>query len=291
MTYPRLIAGSMLCLFGSASIWAQTAAPKPATPARASASGLVATPIAPLVEPSVPSKPVELPGSASGSAPPPELVRVLLTPGGETTLASPVAAKVQALNASLGASFARGQTLVSFDCSEPVARLDMAKAELDGATEQHEAKIRMKGLDQASDVEVAMAASAVAKFRAQIALSKAQVQQCTVVAPWAGRVAKLHIKNHMSVTPGQAMLDLVMSAPLKLKINAPSKRLGQITVGSVFDVAIDETGKTYKARVSAVNSRVDPVSQTIEIEAGFVGTFPDLLAGMSGTANFATAKK
>lgn len=224
------------------------------------------------------------------SVPAPDLVRVLLTPGGETTLASPVAAKIQSLNATLGARFASGQTLVSFDCSEQTARLDMAKAELDGAVEQHEAKIRMKGLEQASDVEVALAASAVAKFRAQIALSKAQVQQCTVVAPWAGRVAKLHIKNHMSVTPGQAMLDLVMSAPLKLKLNVPSRRMAQLTVGSQFNVTIDETGKTYKARISAVNSRVDTVSQTIEMEAAFVGAHADLLAGMSGTADFATSK-
>lgn len=220
----------------------------------------------------------------------PELVRVLLTPGGETTLASPVAGKVQSLNATLGARFASGQTLVSFDCSEQTARLDMAKAELDGAVEQHEAKIRMKGLQQASDVEVALAASAVAKFSAQIALSKAQVRQCTVVAPWAGRVAKLHIKNHMSVTPGQAMLDLVMNGPLKLKLNAPSKRMAQLTAGSQFNVTIDETGKTYKARISAVNSRVDTVSQTIEIEAAFVGTHADLLAGMSGTTDFAPSK-
>ncbi len=216
-----------------------------------------------------------------------ELVRVLLTPGGETTLASPVTARIQRLNASLGARFASGQVLVSFDCTEPTARLDMAKAELDGAVEQHEAKIRMKGLEQASDVEVALAATAVAKFRAQTALSKAQVQQCSVVAPWAGRVAKLHVKNFMSVTPGQPMLDLVMSAPLKLKLNVPSNRLGQVKVGSQFNVTVDETGKIYKARVSAVNSRVDPVSQTIEIEAAFVGAYPELLAGMSGTADFA----
>ena len=227
-------------------------------------------------------------GTQAAIVPPPELVRVLLTPGGETTLASPVAAKVEHMNATLGSRFAGGQILVSFDCKEQTARLDMAKAELDGAIEQHEAKIRMKGFEQASDVEVALAASAVAKFRAQTALSKAQVQQCTVVAPWAGRVAKLHIKNHMSVIPGQPMLDLVMNAPLKLKLNVPSIRMGQVKVGSQFNVTVDETGKIYKARVSAVNSRVDPVSQTIEIEAAFVGAYPDLLAGMSGTADFST---
>ncbi len=270
---------ALMCVLGlslGTAAWAQTTPP---------ASKALTVPANPPT-----TTPVAAGAGLPAIVPTPELVRVLLTPGGETTLASPVAAKVQNLNASLGASFSRGQTLVSFDCSEQTARLDMAKAELDGAVEQHEAKIRMQGLEQASDVEVALGASAVAKFRAQIALSKAQVQQCTVVAPWAGRVAKLHIKNHMSVTPGQAMLDLVMSAPLKLKLNAPSKRMGQVRVGSQFNVTIDETGKTYAARVSAVNSRVDPVSQTIEMEAGFVGTHPDLLAGMSGTASFATTK-
>lgn len=270
--------------------WSQTVPPKTSSPARTAASGPVTAPAPVPAQIPAPAKPAELPPASAATAAAPELVRVLLTPGGETTLASPVAARIDALNVTLGASFTRGQTLVSFDCSEPAARLNMANAELDGATEQHEAKIRMQGLEQASDVEVALAASAVAKARAQIALSKAQVQQCTVTAPWAGRVAKVHVKNHMSVTPGQALVDLVMSAPLKLKINAPSKRLASIKVGSRFEVTIDETGKTYLARVSAVNSRVDPVSQTIEIEAGFVGSHNDLLAGMSGTANFGSAK-
>jgi hypothetical protein len=36
--------------------------------------------------------------------------------------------------------------------------------------------------------------------------------------------------------------------------------------------------------VSAVNSRVDAVAQTVELEAQFDGTPPDLVAGMSGIA-------
>jgi hypothetical protein len=40
-----------------------------------------------------------------------------------------------------------------------------------------------------------------------------------------------------------------------------------VSAGALFDVAIDETGKSYQAWVVAVNSRVDPVSQTIEIES------------------------
>ena len=228
--------------------------------------------------------------AAPSSAPLAEAVRVLLIPDSETTLSSPVTAKIKMLSATIGAPVGAGQTLVSFDCEEPIARLTMANAELAGAVESHEAKIRMRGLEQASDVEVALAASVAAKARGQVALQKAQVAQCTVVAPWSGRVSKVHVRNHMSVTPGQAMLDLVKSGPLRIKLNVPSRLIGKIRTGTLMDVSIDETGLTYQARVRAFNSRVDPVSQTIEIEAAISKFHPELLPGMSGVANLGSLK-
>jgi RND family efflux transporter MFP subunit len=211
-------------------------------------------------------------------------VRVLLVADRETSLSSPVTARVKAVNLSIGAPFSAGQTLLDFDCEEPLARQAMAQAELAGAIESHEAKIRMQGLEQASDVEVALAASAAAKARAQLALQNAQVGQCSLKAPWAGRVAKVHVRSFMSVTPGQALLDIVKSGPLRLRLNAPSRLFPVIKMGSAFNLAIDETGKSYPARVVAINSRVDPVSQTIEVEAAMLKTHPELLPGMSGVA-------
>jgi membrane fusion protein (multidrug efflux system) len=222
--------------------------------------------------------------AADGPSPSGDTVRVLLIADRETTLSSPVTARIKTLNMSIGVSFTAGQSLVGFDCEEPVARLGMAQAELAGAVEMHEAKIRMQGLEQASDVEVALAASAVAKSRAQVALQNAQVGQCSIKAPWAGRVAKVHVRNYMSVVPGQPMVDIVKSGPLRLKLNAPSRLISKVKTGTLFNVAIDETGKSYQARVIAINSRVDPVSQTIEIEAGIIKHYEELLPGMSGIA-------
>lgn len=218
-------------------------------------------------------------------------VRVLLIPSLDTTISSPVAGRIKVIESQLGAGFAAGKVLIGFDCDEPVARLNMAKADLAGALETHEAKVRLQGLEQASDVEVALAAAAAAKARAQQALGAAQVAQCNVHAPWAGRIAKVHVRNHMSVSAGQPLLDLVKTGPLKLKLSVPSRWLARMKPGVAFDVAIDETGKAYEARVSAMNSRIDPVSQTIEIEASIVKHHPELLAGMSGTAHFVVAPK
>lgn len=213
-----------------------------------------------------------------------ETVRALLIPPAETTLSSPVVGTIKAINAVLGSSFSKGQTLIEFECDEPKARLAMAQAELTGAVEQHEAKLRMQGLEQASEVEVALAASAVAKARAQAALNQAQIAQCTVTAPWAGRVSRLTGRSFMSVTPGQPLLDIVRAGPLKLKLNAPSRWVAQIQPGKVMQVTVDETGKTYPARIARVNSRVDAASQTVELEAQMNASFAELLPGMSGVA-------
>ncbi|MBC7601593.1 MAG: efflux RND transporter periplasmic adaptor subunit [Ramlibacter sp.] len=205
-------------------------------------------------------------------------------------MSSPTTARIARLNVSMGLPFQTGQVLIAFDCEEPQARLKMAKAEMAAAQETLDARVRMQGLDQASAVEVALAAAAVNKARGQIDLNEAQIGQCAIKAPWSGRVAKVHIKSFMSVTPGQPLLDLVKSGPLRLKLNLPSKMIAQVSKSTLFKVDIDETGKAYEAKVNAVNSRVDPVSQTVEVEAVLVKPYPELLPGMSGVASLSTMR-
>jgi RND family efflux transporter MFP subunit len=236
----------------------------------------------------LPQAPADAPAPASASQA--DQVRVLLVARRETTLSSPAAARITDLNATTGSAFIKGQTLIAFDCDEPMARMKMAQAELAGAQETLDGRLRMQGLEQASEVEVALAAAAVAKARGQVDLQEAQISQCAIKAPWPGRVAKLHIKNYMSVTPGQPLLDLVMNGPLRLKLNLPSKLVARVGTGTLVDVTIDETGKTYEARVHAVNSRIDPVSQTVEVEATMTSLHPELLPGMSGVANLASLR-
>jgi len=217
-----------------------------------------------------------------------EKVRVLLIPDQETTVSrsgsSLAAARINKLNVTLGSTFSAGKTLITFNCNVPRARLAMSKAELSGAVETHTAKLRMQGLEQAGDVEVALAASVVAKASAEVKLGELQISYCSITAPWDGRVAKVYVRNHMTVTPGQPMLDLVKSGPLRLRVNIPSRLLSQLRIDSKFEVTIDETEKTYQAIIVAINSRVDAVSQTVEIEGLMTQRFPELLAGMSGTA-------
>lgn len=215
-----------------------------------------------------------------------DTLRVLLAASEETTLSSQISGRVQTLTLALGDSFTKGKPLVRFDCDEQQARLKMSQAELAAARENHEAKLRLQGLQQAGEVEVSLAASNAEKARAQVDLYRAQLAHCTVSAPFSGRIAKLSVRSHQSVAPGQPLLDIVSDGPLKLRVNAPGKWVGWLRRGTRFDVQIDETGKRYKATVSALNARIDAVSQTIEIEGTLDQAAADLLPGMSGVALF-----
>ena len=215
-----------------------------------------------------------------------ESPRVLLIPERETTIVAQMIGTVYKLGGELGGAFRSGATLVRFNCTEQRARLNMARAEFNSADEQHRAKKRLQALGGAGEVEVSLAQAAVAKAQAQIDLGNAQLAQCTIHAPFSGRISKLHVRQHQGVNVGQPVMDIVSNGPLEVKLNAPSHWLSWMKKGTKFDIEIDETGKRYPAAISAINARVDAVSQSIEVEGRVTGSFPELLAGMSGNARF-----
>jgi membrane fusion protein, multidrug efflux system len=213
-------------------------------------------------------------------------VRVLLDPDVETVLLAQMVGRIVKLNGDLGRRVVKGELLVGMDCSESLAKLTMSQAELASASETYNSKVRLKKLDAAGDIEVSLAAAAVSRADGQIAMTQAQIQNCSVHAPFSGRIARMHVKPHQGVNAGQTLLELVSDGPPRLRLNVSSKWLRTIKVGTPFEVEIEETGKTYEAAVSAINGRVDAVAQTIEVEARLSRPYKTLLAGMSGTARF-----
>jgi membrane fusion protein (multidrug efflux system) len=240
-------------------------------------------PVAPAGKPVAASTPAVAPPApvAEGNA-----IRVLLAPELETTLVAQTAARIDRLDATLGQPVAKGKVLVGFECGEAQARLRMAEAEQAAAQDALTGKLGLKKLDAAGDLEVSTAQANVDRAKGAVSLARSQAGYCTVTAPFAGRIARVHVRQYQGVAAGAPLVDLVGDGPLKLRLNVPSTYLRQLRTGTTFDVAVNETGKTYAAKVTAINARVDAVAQTVELEARIDGRPPELLAGMSGVARF-----
>ncbi|MGF6691826.1 membrane fusion protein (multidrug efflux system) [Metapseudomonas resinovorans] len=238
---------------------------------------LVLTPA--LAEDAAPARPLEDPGA----------IRVLLAADLETTLSSQMNGTLGELKASLGQQVAKNALLAQLNCEEAQARAKVAVAELTMARQNLDAKRNLRKLDAVGDLEVAMANTEVQKAEGARSLAQAQSGYCQVLAPFSGRVAKVHVKPYQTVAAGTPLFDLVSDGALKVRLNVPSNLLPQLKPGQPLEVNILETGKAYAAHISAINSRVDAVAQTVELEARLDAEHPELIAGMSGTARFPQA--
>lgn len=221
----------------------------------------------------------------------PNVIRVLLNAELETSLVAQMAGRVASLDVRLGGTVSKGQTLLTFDCAEANARLKMAEAEAESARETLTVKNNLRKLDAAGDLEVSLARADARRTEAAVVLNRAQVGQCSIKAPFAGRVVKLYVKPYSGVNVGAPLFELISDGPLKLRLNVPSRFLRSLRLGAPLEVAIDETGRSYSAKVSVINGRVDAVAQTVELEALLDEDAPELLSGMSGVARFPAASE
>lgn len=213
-------------------------------------------------------------------------VRVLLSAPRHARLSSQMQGRIVKLPLRLGDSFRKGDLLVAFACDHQMAELSAAEAGLRKARRKLEAQQSLMKLDAVSDLDVQLAAADVDTARAEREKASARVKDCTLRAPYDGRVVRVQANEYETVSPGKELLSIVETGVLRLEALVPSQWLVWLKQGYEFDVHVDEIDSTVRARVNSIGSRVDPVSQTIAIEAKIIDARPGLLPGMSGSAQF-----
>lgn len=272
-------AGLLACAFGS--FVACTDAPPP--------RAAVAAPVAPA------PKPQPIPPQPEAVAPKPEPkpeakpeaagseIAALILASEETILSSQMAGRIRQVKVGMGDEAKAGATLIEFDCGEQRAQLDAADADYRGARETHIARLKLQALGAAGELEVTVAAANADKARSQVTLRRAQLAYCSVNAPFRGRVARLRVKSAESVQSGQPLLDLVNPTALKAQIFVPAAWVVWLRPGA--PLTISANGQSFAAKVSKLNSRIDGVSQQLELEAR-IEEGEGLVPGMIGVATF-----
>lgn len=262
----------------------------PPRPATAAAPGSMTAPAVP----SLPSSSISpaFPSGVNAQRPPlytvpvmDEEVSVLIVASEETTLSSQMGGRILRVHVGLGDSVEKGAPLLEFDCSEQQAQLQAAQAEYRGLRETHLTKLKLQALGAAGELEVTVAAATADKAKSQVDVRESQLAYCKVSAPFSGKIARLRVKASESVNLGQPLVELVNTATLKAQMFVPSAYIRIIKQGAPFQIKMDG-GQVYRARVAKINSRVEGVSQQLEVEGQFDGSTQGLLPGMVGTAIF-----
>jgi RND family efflux transporter MFP subunit len=244
---------------------------------------------------------------------------IQLIPNREVILSSEISTSIESLPYKLGDAFKAGAVLAVLDCKELQAKQDYAVADLAelharresadaefrAAQETHVTKLRLQALGAAGDLEVTLAAAGVDKARAavrqmdasadkakaNIRQSAAQMLHCQIIAPFAGQVARVRVRERELVAANQAVLEIVDVRTLKVQLFVPANLARKITLGSTIEVRLNADGHVRNARITRINPRLDGASQVLELEAKLLGPTTGLIAGMLGNARLITNAK
>ncbi len=184
-----------------------------------------------------------------------------------------------------GQSFNKGALLAQFDCNRQRAEADAIDHALTALSVKHDNVKELEALGAAGTLEVSMAAADVDRAQADLRVAKAALKYCSVYAPYAGMIKARHVSAYDTPPPGAPLFSIIRTGALEIDLITPSAWMRWMRPGDTFDFEIDETGKTYSAKIIRFGAAVDPVSQTLDVTAKFTSRAP-ALPGMSGVARF-----
>ncbi len=214
-------------------------------------------------------------------------VRGIVRSVGQAMISTDLQTRVVKIGFQEGERFKKNDVLVEFDCGRQLASLAASDAQL---LEMQLTLDKNKILQRVQAVgknELEISEARVSKAAADVAALRAQFAQCTLRAPYDGRVLELGIHEHETAQPGKPFIGIVSEGALEIDLIVPSTWAAWVTPGYGLTFSVDETQATHEVRVTRIGAAVDPISQTIKIVATFVDGAPGVLPGMSGSSTAA----
>jgi membrane fusion protein, multidrug efflux system len=214
-------------------------------------------------------------------------VRGVITSQNEAIIASRLTAGITSMPYKAGQSFGRGALLASFDCSIQRAQLSAANAATAAYRKTYDTNVELDAYQAVGKNEVGVSKANLGKAQAEAGAVTAQLSQCAVYAPFAGKVVEQMAHPHDVAASGQPLMKIQGAGALEVQLIVPSNWLTWLKPGEPFAFKIEETGQTVQGSVMRLGASVDPVSKTIRItgsikpESGAI-----ILPGMSGSAQF-----
>lgn len=116
--------------------------------------------------------------------------------------------------------------------------------------------------------------------QAKVASVLAQLQQTTVVAPFAGKLGLSQVNVGDYINVGQSIVNLQTLDPLKVDFSIPELYQNRVAIGQTVLLHTDSNpGKTFSGQVEAVESLINQNNRTLNVRANIPNKNGELIPG------------
>ncbi len=179
-----------------------------------------------------------------------------------------------------------GDVLVDLSGRAEVAGLAEAAASYREAQQQYERQQLLieKKLIPASQLDTQRAT--VDSARARLDATRARLSDRVITAPFAGVLGFRQVSPGTLVSPGTTIASLDDVSVMKLDFAVPESYLAALSAGqAVTALSRAYPGREFTGRVTAVDSRIDPVTRAVTVRAEIPNPERRLRPGMLLTLN------
>lgn len=185
-----------------------------------------------------------------------------------------------------GEMFEKNSVLVRFDCTRNKAEAKAARATAYSLKTTLNSNRELDKYGAIGKNDVLISKANFNRATAEATALEAAITDCTIRAPYSGRVVERLASIIESPATGTPIIKIQREKNLELKLIVPSHWLSWLKIGTPFKITIDENGKTHEANIVRLGAVVDPVSKTMRVIGRFKGEPVNTIPGMSGKASF-----
>lgn len=182
-------------------------------------------------------------------------------------ISASVAQKISKLYFDDGQHVAKGDVLALLKQDGEQAVLLELQASLKDARREVGRLENLAKKNQVAQTELDKAHTLVDVTGHRIEEVRARIADRTVVAPFSGVLGLRQVSEGALVTPGQRLTTLDDLSQLRLEFSVPAIQLGFLAPGQVVAARTPALDGVFEGEITAIDSRVDPVSRSITARA------------------------
>ncbi len=231
--------------------------------------------------------------AAAGSSEHP--VKVVLQPFREAEIVARIDGMVEAHKFRMGEHFKTGDLLLKIDdtrfkidLARAVARANEAKVQADFAQQTYEAQKELFEQNFQSKLELQRRAAEAETAQARKLIGEADVAEakmflsfCSVLAPFPGKIERIHCREFENVRIGQVLIKIIDDEYLLAVMNMPLTELQP--VGTELFMQFQNGKIEVSGKIQEISPQADHRSGTIEVKVLVANTKGILIPGMTGT--------
>ncbi len=197
----------------------------------------------------------------------------------EVELRSEVSGKITQILFKEGSFVNKGDLLVKINDADLQAQLRRAETKVKLSRDK---EFRQRQLREGNLISQEEYDNTVSELNVNIAdyeLIKAQIDKTEIRAPFSGIIGLRSVSEGSFVTTSNVIARLQNLSTLKIDFSIPERYSSVVNVGDELEFKISGSSNLYKAKVYAIEPKIDPTTRTLQIRAICSAYNRELVAG------------